>query len=124
MFAYWKFCFEMARLGLEAERVIAMRLARIAQGGAAADAESRLMVSEKFAAADAARIAAAMALVSGKGIDIAMSLALAPVRHAVRANHRRLLRAKRFDDLLLPLRRIKERIRLAVAQRFRRRTRP
>jgi hypothetical protein len=58
-------------LGLDAQRVIAMRLARIAKRGAAADAECRRIISEKFLAAAAARDAAAAALAGGKGIDTA-----------------------------------------------------
>jgi hypothetical protein len=76
------------QLGLDAQRVIAMRLARISAGGAAADAECRRMVSEKIAAAAASQAAAAAALAAGKGIETAASVALAPVKRAVRANHR------------------------------------
>jgi hypothetical protein len=47
------------QLGLDAQRVIALRLARISAGGAAADAECRRMVSEKIAAAAASQAAAA-----------------------------------------------------------------
>jgi hypothetical protein len=56
------------------------------------------MVSEKFTAAAAARAAGAAALAAGKGID------LAPVMRTVRANHRRLSRAKRIDGVILRLR--------------------
>jgi hypothetical protein len=105
MHVYWKLWNDVWDLGLEAQRVIAMRLARIAVGGAAADKECRRMVSEKFAAAAAARVAAAAAISSGKGIDTA-ALALRPIKRAVRANHRRLSRAKRFDDVMLCLRRV------------------
>ena len=106
MHAYWKRWNDAWDLGLEAQRVIAMRLARIAVGGAAADKECRRMVSEKFAAAAAARVAAAAAISSGKGIDTAAALALGPIKRAVSANHRRLSRAKRFDDVMLCLRRV------------------
>src|SRR5258708_39663276 len=69
---------------------------KIAKGGAAAEAECRRMVSEKFLAAAAARDAAAAALVGGKGIDTAARLALTPIERAVRDNRRRLRRAERF----------------------------
>jgi hypothetical protein len=92
-------------LGLDTQRVIAMRLARISGGGAAADGECRRMVSEKFAAAAASQAAAA-ALAGGKGIETATTLALAPVKRAVRANYRRLSRAKRFDDVISHMRRL------------------
>jgi hypothetical protein len=94
------------QLGLDAQRVIAMRLARISAGGAAADAECRRMVSEKIAAAAASQAEAAAALAAGKGIETAASVALAPVKRAVRANHRRLSRAKRIDTFVSHLRRL------------------
>src|SRR5215831_3059370 len=94
MHAAWKLWTDMLHLGIDAQRVIAMRLARISAGGRAADAERRRMVSEKIAAGAAAQAAAAKALASGKGIGIAAAVALAPVKRAVRANHRRLSRAK------------------------------
>jgi hypothetical protein len=62
------------------------------------------MVSEKIAAA--AQAAAAAALAGGKGIEAATAAALAPVKRAVRANHRRLPRAKRIDDVVSRLRRL------------------
>src|SRR6266436_6038768 len=51
MYAYWKLWVDVLNIGLDAQRVIAMRLAKIAKGGAAAEAECRRMVSEKFLAA-------------------------------------------------------------------------
>src|SRR5882724_9532406 len=89
MYAYWKLWVDVLNIGLDAQRVIAMRLAKIAKGGAAAEAECRRMVSEKF-------LAAAAALVGGKGIDTAARLALTPIERAVRDNRRRLGRAERF----------------------------
>ena len=106
MSAYWKLWFAVLDLGFDAQRVIALRLAKIAAGGAGADIECRRMVSEKFAAAAAAQAAAAVALARGEGLDAAATLALAPVQTAVRANRRRLVRAKRFDGVTLPLRRL------------------
>ncbi len=82
MYAYWKLWVDVLNIGLDAQRVIAMRLAKIAKGGAAAEAECRRMVSEKFLAAAAARDAAAAALVGGKGIDTAARLALTPIERA------------------------------------------
>jgi len=92
MFDYWQDWMEAATLGLEAQGVIAMRLAKIAAGGPAADAECRRMVQEKFAAADAARAAAFGALAEGRSMEAAARLALAPLQRRVRANHRRLSR--------------------------------
>lgn len=42
--------FDIWQLGAEAGEVATMRLARIAAGGAGADAEARLMISEKVSA--------------------------------------------------------------------------
>jgi hypothetical protein len=94
------------QLGLDAQRVIAMRLARISGGGAAADAECRRMVLEKIVAVAAGQAAAAAALAAGKGIETATLVALAPVKRAVRANHRRLSREKRIDTVVSRLRRL------------------
>jgi hypothetical protein len=116
MFAWWKLWIDALELGLEAQRVIERRLAKIAAGGAAAGAESRRMVSEKFAAAAAARKVAAAALAKGKGIDAAAMLALVPVRRTVRANHRRLLWAERFWAMRLRLRRLASRAGRALAR--------
>jgi hypothetical protein len=88
------------QMGLDAQRVITMRLDRIAAGCAKAEVECRRMVSEKIAAGAAAHAAAAKALASGKGVEAAAALALAPVKRAVRANHRRLSRAKRIDAVI------------------------
>jgi hypothetical protein len=92
MFDFWTDIFNAAILGLEAQGVIALRLARIAAGGPAAGAECQLMVEEKFAAAFAASAAAAAALAGGRSIQDAAALALVPVRQRVHANHRRLMR--------------------------------
>jgi hypothetical protein len=92
MLPHWKLWTDWLQLGIDAQRVIAMRLARISTGGAAASAECRRMVSEKFAAGATAHAAAAAALASGKGIEAAGILALAPVKRTVRANRRRLSR--------------------------------
>ena len=85
MHAPWKLWTDACQLGLDAQRVIAIRLARISAGGARADAERRRMVAEKIAAAAAAQSAAAAALAAGKGIETAAMVALAPVKRAVRA---------------------------------------
>ena len=106
MHASWKIWTDMLDLSFAAQRVIAMRLARISAGGRAADVERRRMVSEKIAAGAAAQAAAAKALAGGKGIGAAATVALAPVKRAVRANHRRLSRAKRIDSALAHLHRL------------------
>jgi hypothetical protein len=123
MFAWWKFWIDALELGLEAQHVIELRLAKIAAGGAAAAAESRRMVSEKFVAAAAARKASTAALAKGKGIDAAASLALEPVRRAVRANRRRLSRLDWFQAMRMRWRRLAKCGGLAIGAMFKLRTR-
>jgi len=106
MLGYWKLWFDCLKLGHEAQEVIAMRVAKIVRGGRSADAECRRMVSEKIAAAAEAQAAAVSALAAGKALDVAVSLALAPVQKAVRGNQRRLAWAKRFYEVTVPARRI------------------
>jgi hypothetical protein len=106
MHASWKLWNDVWDLGLDAQRVIAMRLARISAGGSAADVECRRMVSEKVAAANAARTAASAALAGGKGIEAAATAALVPVKRPVRANHRRLSRANLVEGVRLRLSRL------------------
>jgi hypothetical protein len=47
---WWTLSTEMARATMEAQHVIALRMAKLAKGGAAADREARRMVIEKVAA--------------------------------------------------------------------------
>jgi hypothetical protein len=94
------------QIGLDAQQVIAMRLARISAGGATAHAECQRMVAEKVSAAILAQAAAAASLARAKGGVAAAAAALAPVKRAVRANRRRLSRAKRIDGVSLNMRRL------------------
>jgi hypothetical protein len=90
MFDFWSDWIDAATFTLEAQGVIAMRLLKIAGGGAAADDECQLMVAEKIDAMTAAHGAAMSALFSGKSMQDAYALALVPVRRTMRANHQRL----------------------------------
>lgn len=76
-------------LGVEASSVIALRMMKIGMGGAAADAETRLMVSEKIKAGMALQ---AKAMTGGLGLTphSAATRTLSHYRRKVRANHRRL----------------------------------
>jgi hypothetical protein len=76
-------------LGLEASSVIGLRALKIAAGGAAADAESRLMITEKL---EAGWDLQTKALTGALGLtpQIAASRTLAHYRRKVRSNHRRL----------------------------------
>jgi hypothetical protein len=57
---------QFAMLGLEAQRVIALRLMRLAAGGALAESETSRMITEKVAALGEAQTAAAMATLKGR----------------------------------------------------------
>jgi hypothetical protein len=91
MFDLWNDFVAVAALALEAQGVVTLRLAKIAAGGPDADAECRLMVEEKFAAAFAFQAVAANALASGHSIRDAATLALVPLQRRVHANHDRLM---------------------------------
>ena len=55
MNSWMRMCMDSMMLAVESQQVIALRLAKIAQGGPAADAEMNRMVKEKvFAAGEAA----------------------------------------------------------------------
>ena len=61
LFAQWmKLSSDMMMANFEAQRVIGLRLAKLAQGGTAAEAEAHRMVTEKIAAAAEATTALAV----------------------------------------------------------------
>ena len=80
MFGWWTLTMDTAMLALESQQVIGMRLAMLATGGTAAQAEAERMVTEKIAAAGVATGGTAAGVVAG-------------YRRKVRANARRLSRA-------------------------------
>jgi len=84
---------DMAKIGFEAQQVIAMRLAKIASGRRDSQAEIERMTSEKPAALIGAQLAAATALAGGGKDHEAARKALRVYGKAVRANHRRLSRS-------------------------------
>ncbi|MDR6623731.1 hypothetical protein [Caulobacter segnis] len=81
--------FDSWALGLEASTVIGLRMMKLAAGGAAAQAEAQLMVSEKVAASVTLPMLAATGQLGATGPAIA-SGSLAHLRRKVRANRRRL----------------------------------
>lgn len=81
---------EAARLGADIQRVMTLRMMRIAAGGAIGRREAQLMVSEKIAAFGEAQVAMATALAAGHSLDIAHKRAMTPYRRRVGANRRRL----------------------------------
>ena len=92
MFGLWRNWLDAARLGLEAQHVIALRMMHVAPGGTRAALEVQRMVSEKASAFLAAQAAATAALVTGQSFATAARRAAAPYRSRVRANRRRLTR--------------------------------
>ena len=92
MIGWWREWIEGTRLVVETQQVIALRMMRLALGGAVATREARRMVSEKAVALAAAQNIAATALVAGHGPAAAMLRAGEPVKRRLRANHRRLTR--------------------------------
>jgi len=90
LFNFMNAWFEAARFGADSQRVIALRLMRLASGGPGAVVEAERMVAEKVAAFSEAHGAIFTALVTGSSLDAAAVKAYAPYRRAVRANSRRL----------------------------------
>jgi hypothetical protein len=86
----WNAYFRAAQAGLDAYAVIAMRLMRLAAGGALAQREAQRMVAEKVGASFTAQSAAAAAMMQGRGPKSAANAAANIYRRTVRANRRRL----------------------------------
>jgi hypothetical protein len=82
--------FEAARFGADIQRVVALRMLRLASGGPRAAKEARRMVSEKVAAVIEAQGAMMAAMASGGSFNTAAAKAYRPYRRRVRANRRRL----------------------------------
>lgn len=82
----WALSAEMIAANMAAQRVIAHRLVRIAEGGLAADREVRRMIVEKVAA----QTEAGLLLMQGKPLHKAVK----HVQSVVRANDRRLRKPK------------------------------
>jgi len=81
--------FDSWSLGMDASTVIGLRMMKLAAGGAAAQAEAQLMVSEKMVTSVTLPILAMTGQLGASGPAIAAG-SLAHLRHKVRANRRRL----------------------------------
>jgi hypothetical protein len=90
----WKPWLDAMRFGFEVQSVIALRLIKIAAGGAESNAEVTRMVTEKVNALAKAQSAGAVALAQGKSVKAATKRAMTPIKRSVRANHRRLTKKK------------------------------
>ena len=92
MFNPWlELSLKAVHMGMEAQSVIALRLLRLATGGARMKAEASRMVTDKVAAAEA-QAAAAVSALDGRSPRVAASRAPRIVKKRVRANKRRLSR--------------------------------
>ena len=83
---------DTARLGFEAQRVIGLRMLRLAAGGRPATAEAQRMVAEKVAAAVEAQVAAAVAVARGGKHPAVARKMVGVYRRRVGKNRRRLSR--------------------------------
>jgi len=90
---WWELATDSWRLGLEAQAVVGLRLAKLAAGDAAAAAEAQRMVSEKVLAAAEAQARTMSDILAGQARH-APKRNLALYRRKVRANRRRLSRRK------------------------------
>ena len=77
------------RLGIEAQSVIALRLMKVAVGGAPAQKEIGLMLTEKAQAAFDVQMEMGLSALAGKA-HLAPARTVALYRRRVRANQRRL----------------------------------
>jgi hypothetical protein len=89
----WLAWLDAATFAAETQWVVALRMSRLAAGGAQAAGEANRMISEKLLAGAQAQLAAGMALATGRGMEGAARAAAHPFRRAVRANRRRLTRS-------------------------------
>ncbi len=83
---------QTARLGWEAQSVIALRLMRLAVQGSGSQTEARHMVTEKLGALVEAQVAATAATIEGGNSRRVAKKVLGVYRKRVRANKRRLTR--------------------------------
>ncbi len=91
---YWtRLLTDSVKLGVSANHVIALRMAKLARGDAAARAESKLMVDEKVKAAVDANLEAARSIMTGHA-HLAPSRALSIYQKRVHKNLSRLSKKK------------------------------
>jgi hypothetical protein len=90
--SWFQLSWDMMQLTVEANSVIALRTLKMATGGAGANEEINLMVSEKVQAAMDAQFEMTKAAMAGRTDGPAKAVAL--YRRRVRANQKRLTGAK------------------------------
>ena len=87
--AWWQLGYDAWQLGVESSTVVGLRSLRMMAGGATADSEARLMVSEKMGAAMDLGLHAMTGRL-GASPGPAAAKVIAHYRRKVRANQRRL----------------------------------
>jgi hypothetical protein len=80
------------QLGFEAQNVIALRMMRLAAGGATAQTEARRMIADKMAAGIEVQSVAVSSVTSGQKDTVVAGKILRVLKKRVRANKRRLSR--------------------------------
>ncbi len=88
--SFFSLFLKYAFLAVEAQQVIALRMMRLAAGGALAERELQRMMSEKAWAASQAGVDAAISMASGKSSTAIAHNAIRGYRTRVRKNRRRL----------------------------------
>ena len=88
--AWFALSSQAALLGLEAQQVIALRLMRLAAGGALAESEASRMIAEKVEAFSEAQAATAIAAMKGHTSKQVAKKALGVYKKRIRGNRRRL----------------------------------
>lgn len=90
----WTYSLALTRFAIEVQTVIALRMLRLATGGAIGRREARRMVVEKGTALTKAQLAAAAALAAGASPRKAGTRAFGTYKRAVSKNRRRLSRKR------------------------------
>ena len=90
MFNPWlQLSLKAVEMGMEAQSVIALRMLRLATGGARMEAEASRMVTDKVAAAAEAQPVAAVSALNGHSPHVVTSKAPRAPKKRARANKRR-----------------------------------
>lgn len=90
---------EAARFADDVQRVMTLRIMRIASGGPEAATEAQQMISEKMSAFGESQLAIFTAITTGQSLEAAAAQAYGPYRRCVRANSRRLNAPASRDDI-------------------------
>jgi hypothetical protein len=81
---------EAVRFSTDVQRVMALRIMRIAAGGPDSATEAQQMISEKVSAFGECQMAIFTAVMAGQSLEAVAAKAYGPYERCVRANSRRL----------------------------------